>query len=358
MSPEQIADIAVANLTSPPALAFLLGLLATSLLGANLKLPGSVYTALSMYLLLAIGIKGGVALRSADLSDLIAPSLAAIALGVAIPFIVFHLLRVVTPLRRVDRGAMAAHYGSTSLVTFTAAIALLELLKIPFEGYVATLLTIMEIPGIIVGLMLARTVRRDASHASRTRAFKRGQIIGGTPIMTAEPVTNESSEPIGDWKHALREVITGPSVLLLAGGLVLGSVTGPRGYSTVEPLFAGLFVGVLTLFLLHLGCVAGAQLRHIRVGDLGVVVFALVFPLFAGALGVLAGTASGLSVGGAALFGVLCASASYIAAPAAVSIALPKANEGLCLTASLGITFPFNLAIGIPLLITLSEMVA
>ena len=375
MDAGQIVPIAVANLTSPPALAFALGLLATTLLRANLRLPAPVYTALSMYLLLSIGIKGGVALRSADLVDLIAPAIADVALGMAIPFLVFRLLRWLTRLTAMDRGAVAAHYGSTSLVTFTAAIALLETLKIPFEGYVATLLTVMEIPGIIVGLVLARSGQRarttmvasaPAAHATAsahatagTHATAGNAGHGGIALADrpADPVDPEDEDQ-RHWRHALHEVVTGPSVLLLVGGLVLGAATGPAGYARIEPFFVDLFTGVLTLFLLHLGCVAGAELGRIRGNGIGLISFALVFPLFAGTAGVLAGTATGLSAGGAALLGVLCASASYIAAPAAVNLALPRANEGLCLTASLGITFPFNLAIGIPLLIALAEMVS
>ena len=401
MDASQIAPIAIANLTSPPALAFALGLVATAVLRASLRLPAPVYTALSMYLLLSIGIKGGVALRNADLVDLIAPAAAAVALGMAIPFLVFRLLRWVTRLSALDRGAVAAHYGSTSLVTFTAAIALLETLKIPFEGYVATLLTIMEIPGIIVGLVLARSGQRASSAkpatapaalagvGAHTAALAHASASPSAHASTAAPVgvaladrpaggdqsasrrdeerlenahhlehADHEAEDERDWRQALREVVTGPSVLLLVGGLLLGAATGPTGYARIEPFFIDLFAGVLTLFLLHLGCVAGAELRRIRGNGVGLVAFALVFPLFAGAAGVLAGTATGLSAGGAALLGVLCASASYIAAPAAVNLALPRANEGLCLTASLGITFPFNLAIGIPVLIALAEMVS
>ena len=378
MAIDQIVDLALANLTSPPALAFFFGLLATGLLRANLRLPTPVYTALSMYLLLAIGLKGGLALRSAELTEVIAPAIAAVCLGAAIPFAVFALLRWMSRLDVVDRGAMAAHYGSTSLVTFTAAIALLETLKIPFEGYVATLLTIMEVPGIIVGLMLARTAGRKEKRKSMSAASQEQSVVAtahraspqparmstaNTLVMAnRRPDIDDVSEPTQSqpepWKSALREVLFGPSVLLLVGGLAIGFLTGPSGYTRVEPMFSELFTGVLVLFLLHLGCVAGSQIRHISTAGPGLLIFAIIFPLIAGSAGVLTGSVIGLSTGGAALLGILCASASYIAAPAAVSLALPQANEGLCLTASLGITFPFNLAIGIPLLVALAEVVA
>lgn len=313
-------DLAIANLTSPPVLAFVLGLLAVAVKG-DIRLPDAVYQGISMYLLLAIGIKGGVALRVADAGEVVAPIAAALVLGIVIPLLAYGVLRVITPLGPVDRGAMAAHYGSTSLVTFTAALAFLDASAIPYEGFVSTLLTILEVPGIIVGLLLA------ARHSSRSVS----------------------------WGESLREVLVGRSVLLLAGGLLLGALTGPEGYARIEPFFGALFTGILTLFLLEMGVIAGRRLPDVRQAGFGLIVFAIAFPVAAGALGVAAGGLAGMSMGGAVMLGVLCASASYIAAPAAVRLALPEANPGFTLTAALGITFPFNLVIGIPLYLAIGE---
>lgn len=320
MDLQESLSFAVTNLTSPPVLAFVLGLLAAAL-RTDLRLPDAVYQATSIYLLLAIGIKGGVALRESSASDVALPLLAAVCLGVAIPIAAFGLLRWWTPLDRIDRGAMAAHYGSTSLVTFTAALVFLEASSIAFEGYVTTLLTVMEVPGIIVGLLLAQGLR--------------GGGLG----------------------HSLREVVFGRSILLLVGGLVIGVLTGPIGYERVEPFFGALFVGVLTLFLLDLGMLTGSQLGAVRQAGPGLVVFAIVFPLLAGSAGVVVGSLVGLSVGGAMVLGVLCASASYIAAPAAVRLALPQAKPSITLASSLGMTFPFNLIIGIPVYLIIAEAV-
>lgn len=314
-------SLALTNITSPPVLAFVLGLIAVSL-RADLRLPDAVYQATSMYLLLAIGIKGGVALREAEPGQIAWPLVATLVLGVLIPVAAFGLLRWWTPLGRVDRGAMAAHYGSTSLVTFTAALVFLEASDIAFEGYVSTLLTVLEVPGIIVGLLLARGLRQ------------------------------------GDLGESLREVVFGRSVLLLVGGLAMGFLTGPIGYERVEPFFGGLFTGVLTLFLLELGILAGQQLSAVRRAGPGLVAFAIIFPLLAGFAGVVGGHLSGLSVGGAMTLGVLCASASYIAAPAAVRLALPEAQPSITLASSLGMTFPFNLIVGIPIYLVMSETVA
>ncbi len=313
-------ELALVNLTSPPVLAFVLGLIAVAV-RTDLRLPDAVYQATSMYLLLAIGIKGGVALREASPGDIALPLVATVVLGVLIPIAAFAILRVLTPLGRIDRGAMAAHYGSTSLVTFTAALVFLEASQIAFEGYVATLLTVLEIPGIIVGLLLARGLR--------------GGGLGET----------------------LREVVLGRSVLLLVGGLVIGFLTGPLGYERVEPFFGDLFTGVLTLFLLELGMLTGRQISALRGAGPGLVVFALGFPLLAGFAGGVGGTLAGMEVGGAMILGVLCASASYIAAPAAVRLALPEAKPSITLASSLGMTFPFNLIVGIPIYLLMAEAV-
>lgn len=315
-------DLIATNVFSVPVLAFVLGVLAASL-RADLRLPDAVYQATSMYLLLAIGLKGGVALRQSPIAEVIAPIGVTIVLGVVIPILAFFILKVLTRLGPINRGALAAHYGSTSLVTFTAALVFLEASQIPFEGYVATLLAILEIPGILVGLLLAG--RAGSQDSNRSRG------------------------------ESIREVLLGRSVLLLAGGLVIGVLTGPEGYARVEPFFGSLFTGVLALFLLEMGVLAGRRLGAVREAGIGLVVFAILFPIFAGSLGIVGGFVAGMSPGGAMVLGVLCASASYIAAPAAVRLALPEADPGITLTASLGITFPFNLIIGIPLYWLMAE---
>ena len=308
-----VLSLAATNLVSPPVLAFVLGLLAVSI-KSDLRLPEAFYQAISIYLLLGIGIKGGVALRSASLSEIWLPLVVTLALGLLIPLVAFFYAGVITKLNGVNRGALAAHYGSTSLVTFTAALVFIESSGQFVEGFLVTLLAVLEIPGIIVGLMLASR--------GRQRSIA--------------------------WGESLREVLSGRSIVLLVGGLGVGFVTGSAGFASIEPFFGGLFTGVLTLFLLELGIVAGRRLSDIKKAGVGVVVFALTFPLIAGVAGVTAGLLSGLSAGGAALLGVLSASSSYIAAPTAVRLALPEASPGVYLTASLGITFPFNLIAGIP----------
>lgn len=315
-----ILSVAVQNLTSAPVLAFALGLLAAAV-KTDLRLPEPIYQGISIYLLLGIGIKGGVALSNAEFAEVGMPILGTLLLGVTIPVLAFFMLKFMKKLSVIDRGALAAHYGSTSLVTFTAAIIFYESISISVEGYLTTLLAILEIPGIIVGLMLAsRGLRREVS-----------------------------------WGESLREILTGRSIFLLAGGLAIGFLTKSTGFARIEDFFVVLFPGVLTLFLLELGIVAGRRLSDLKSAGFGLVIFGIGFPLLAGSLGVLTGHLTGLSLGGAATLGVLSASASYIAAPAAVRLALPEASPGIYLTASLGITFPFNLTLGIPIMLELSR---
>jgi hypothetical protein len=312
---------ALETVTSPAVLAFLLGVLA-ALLRSDVRLPDAVHTALSSYLLLAIGLKGGAGLRQAGLAEVAVPVLAAVALGVVTPLLAWGALRALTRLDPVDRAAVTAHYGSTSLVTFTAAVALLDSQDEPYEAYAATLLAVLEVPGILIGLLLAGGA---AAAAGAGRA------------------------------EAVREVLTGRSILLLTGGLAIGALSTEASYDAVAPLFVVLFPGVLVLFLLDLGVLAGRRLRDVPAAGPGLVVAAVAIPVVNGSLGVLVGTAVGLSPGGAALLGVLTGSASYIAAPAAVRLALPQANPAYYLTSSLGITFPFNLVLGIPLYLALAR---
>ncbi len=316
-----LLEAAISNTTSPPVLAFVLGLIAVAV-KSDLRLPESLYQGLSIYLLLGIGIKGGVALSEANFAQVAWPILGTLLLGITIPVLAFWIVGRLTKLDAINRGALAAHYGSTSLVTFSAALIFLDSQGVAYEGFVATLLAILEIPGIVVGLMLA------------SRGLGRGV----------------------NWGESLREILTSKSIVLLAGGLLLGVTTGAAGYQKVEPFFGGLFIGVLALFLLEMGIVAGRRLPDVKEAGVGLVVFSLGFPLLAGSLGVVVGEITGLSLGGSVVLGVLTASASYIAAPAAVRLALPEASPGVYLTASLGITFPFNLIFGIPIMFAIGNL--
>lgn len=312
-------ELLQSNLLSPMVLAFALGALAVWL-RSDLSFPAELYTALSIYLLLAIGLKGGHELASTPLASVVRPALATLALGVAVPAVSYLLLRRLGKFGVSDAAAIAAHYGSVSAVTFAAVLTFLDSKGVKYEGFMPALVAILEVPAIVVALLIAKVAKpKDAA-----------------------------GEQGGGWSDVLREVLAGRSVLLLLGGLAIGYASTAKNFDRVAPLFKDLFYGALVLFLLDMGMVAARRFKDIGRAGAFLVAFALLMPLLNGSLGVLLGHAAGLSFGGTVVFGVLAASASYIAAPAAVRVALPEANAGYYLTASIAVTFPFNLTVGIP----------
>ncbi len=312
-------DALRANLLSPVVLFFVMGILA-AVLKSDLKFPEALYVTLTIYLLTAIGFKGGVAVSEAGLGQVWLPSLAAMLLGTVIPLWTYPVLRVLGRLSVPNAAALAGHYGSVSAVTFIAATNYLKGVGQPYESYAAAFLAVMESPAIIVGVLLGKLGAGDRSDAL------------GSSVRTA-----------------LHEALLGRSVFLLVGALAVGVLSGQRGMAGVEAFFVTPFQGVLALFLLEMGTVAGRRLGDLRKVGPFLLAFGILAPLVHGFLGVALGHAAGLSPGGATLLGVLSASASYIAAPAAMRLSLPDANPTLYLTSSLAITFPFNITVGIPI---------
>ncbi len=315
----EIFDAVRANLLSPAVLFFALGLIA-ALTKSDLKFPESLYTALTIYLLVAIGFKGGVAINDAGLAKVWLPALAAMTLGALIPLWTYPLLRFGGKFPAVDAAAIAAHYGSVSAVTFIAATNYLKAVNQPYENYATAFLAVMESPAILVGVVLGKLATSKS----------------GAPDMIS-------------LKAAVHEALFGRSIFLLVGALIVGFLCGQPGMDKVEPFFVTPFQGVLALFLLEMGLVAGRRLEDLKKVGPFLLAFGVVMPLLHGCLGVWFGQLTGLSLGGATLLGVLAASASYIAAPAAIRMSLPDANPTYYLTASLAITFPFNIALGIPI---------
>lgn len=313
--------IAVGNLVSPMPLFFALGV-GAALVRSDLAVPMDVTAALSLYLMLAIGFKGGEELMREGLStQLLDTAVAGLVLGlIVLPATAFVVLTRMGRIDPVNAGAIASHYASISVVTFVTAQGFLSRLGVPHEGFMTAVMALMEFPGAIAGILLARLFgqRRDGADPARTRA-------------------------------ALRETLFGAAPTVLLGSLAIGAVTGEKGMSLMKPFVIDSFQGALCLFLLDMGLTAGRRLGDfLQVGRF-LAAFGIAMPLLGGALGAAAGTLIGLSVGGATLMAVLSASASYIAAPAAVRLGLPQANPGLAITLSLGITFPFNILFGIPL---------
>lgn len=327
---DTILTLAGQNLLSPVILFFALGV-AAALARSDLSFPEAIAKGMSLYLLFAIGFKGGASVADHGLdASLGLAVLAGIVLSFALPFIAFALLRTLARgVSILDAAAVAGHYGSISIVTFVALSAMLTTQGIPAEGYMIAVAAAMEAPAIVSALWLATRSAREGA----TRNQMGGEL----------------------W----REILLNGSIVLLLGSFVIGMITGERGMAEVEPFIVTPFKGILCLFLLDMGLVAGRELRAARsVVTLPVVAFGIIMPLVGAAAGLGAGALLGLSAGGIAALTTLSASASYIAVPAAMRVALPRANPALYLSLSLGITFPFNLTLGLPLYVALATAIA
>ncbi len=312
-----ILALAGQNLLTPMILCFALGLFA-ALSRSELSVPEAMAKAMSIYLLFAIGFKGGVSVAAHGLDGhLIATLLTGVALSFGLPFVAFGLLRIMTGLGTLDAAAVAAHYGSISIVTFVTATSVLVAQGLDSEGYMVAVAAAMEAPAIVSALWLVARYSKTSGARMDARLW--------------------------------HEILLNGSIVLLVGAFLIGMATGAPGMARIESFIVAPFQGVLCLFLLDMGLVAGRGLRGIRgVLGPGALAFGILMPIVGAMIGAVAGLLLGLSPGGLALMMTLAASASYIAVPAAMRVALPEANPAVYLTLSLGVTFPFNLILGIP----------
>jgi hypothetical protein len=309
------------TLLSPVILFFVLGVFAAAV-RSDLAIPEAMAKSMSLFLMAAIGLKGGVQVAEAGLSiGMLTAGAAGIVLSFVLPGLAFLALRSFGRLDSLNAGAVAAHYGSVSVVTFATASEVLTRGGIPAAGYMVAVLALMETPAIISGLLLAQHGNRSQPRA------------GG---------------------HLWREVFFNGSVVLLLGAFLIGTIIGDARYKAISPMFTGLWSGVLCLFLLDMGLIAVRRLRDSRAVTFRLGLLAVALPLLNGCIGAVVGNLIGLDVGSTVALSILAASASYIAVPAAMRLALPKADAGLYLSMSLAITFPFNIVLGIPAFTALS----
>lgn len=321
------------NLLTPPVLFFLLGLLA-ALCKSDLALPEALGKAISLYLMMSIGFSGGAELSHQGVGPAVLwAMLAALVLSAGMPWLAYPILRLLVKFPRVDCAAIAAHYGSVSVVTFAAASALLTATGRMYEGYLAVMLALMETPAILTGLLLANRL----------------------PAQSAQPDSAADTTRRSETRALLRETLLSGSVLLLLGSFAIGWATGITGKDLVAPFLIIPFKGVLCLFLLDMGLLAGRRLEGLRQVGARLAAFGVAMPLIGASIGLATGLLLGLSVGGCLLLMVLAGSSSYIVVPAAMRVALPKANPALYVTVSLAVTFPFNLLVGIPVYLWLAE---
>lgn len=318
-------EMAFTTLFSPVILFFVLGVLA-AVAKSDLSIPEPVAKGMSLYLMAAIGLKGGVQVAANGYSpDMLAAMLAGVALSATLPLLAFAVLRRLARLDGMNASAVAAHYGSVSVVTFVTGMEVLNTRGLQPGGYMVAVMALMETPAIVTGLWLAQR------HVSKKEAGS------------------------NDMWH---EVLLNGSVVLLIGSFIIGVVAGPDGFKPIKPVFDTAFRGVLCLFLLDMGLVAVRRLQASKALTVPLVMLGIALPLINGSIGAVIASLIGLPVGSAAALAILCASASYIAVPAAVRLALPQANPGISLSMSLAITFPFNITLGIPLFTALAIWMA
>jgi hypothetical protein len=317
-----VIDSLLSNIAHPPILFFFLGIFAV-LMKSDLEIPPSIGKFFSIYLLFDIGLKGGEELFHSGFSIVVVKvMLICMALSFSVPWLLFKILRL--KLDIPNSGAIAATYGSISAVTFATAVSFLSSEGISFGGYMVAGMALMESPAIVAGLLLIAINSKTAS-------------------------SDETGKKKIVWKKVLHEAFFNGSVLLLIGSLIIGYAGGQQGEEELAPFVNGIFVGMLSLYMLDMGLTAGSRLGALKESGVFLVSFALIYPIFGGALGIACAALIGLGVGDALLLAILAGSASYIAVPAAMRISVPKANMSLLLPMALGITFTFNVTVGIPL---------
>ncbi len=311
-------SLVASNFLNPPVLFFFLGMIAV-FAKSDLEIPQPIPKFFSLYLLIAIGFKGGVELVNSGLTqDVLLAIGAAVFMSCAVPIYTYFILR--SKLDEYNSAAIAATYGAISAVTFITAKTLLDQLQIPSDGYMVAALALMESPAIIVGLVLV-------------------QVFGNA---------REAGETI-DWVEVLRESFLNGSVFLLFGSIAVGMLSGEQGYEKVKPFVGDMFYGALMFFLLDMGLIAAKRIQDLQKTGIFLIAFAILIPILNASLGTAIAYAIHMPKGDALLFAVLCASASYIAVPAAMRMSVPQANPSLYISAALAVTFPFNIVFGIPL---------
>lgn len=316
----EIFSIFLQNITSPPILFFVLGVCA-GFLKSDLDVPEQISRYLSIYLMMAIGFKGGVAIAATPEIDaqIIMVILAGIVTGFTQPFIGYLLLRYTTKMDPATAAAISAHYGSISMVTFVTAVSFLEVNAVVYAGYIVAVLALMEAPAILTGLFIA--------HKAQPKTIK--STSKATPRL-------------------IREIFTNGAILLLAGSFIIGAISGEAGMDKMEGFLVEPFHGILAFFLLDMGLLVSRQMHHLKEFNLRLVLFGIYMPLIGATVGLALSCLIGLDLGTGFLFTVLIASSSYIAVTAAMRLALPEAKAAIYIPMTLAITFPFNVALGIP----------
>lgn len=341
-----ILGLIQANILTPAILFFILGIVAARI-KSDLKMPDAISEFLPIYLLAAIGLHGGLEMRNAGFSDMLIPMLIAIGLSLAFTLNHYQILRKLGKFNIFDSYALASTYGAVGAVTFSVGLSFLKNQGVESEGYLAAILAILEPVSFILAIFLTNMA------VSKQIQSKKQSLSDGTLDNNEKEIVEQSKTNLSKILH---ESITGKAIVILLGGIIIGYLIEDKGFDSISIVFDELFTGAIAIFLLEMGIIAGQRLDDIKKVGLFLVAFSILLPTFNGIIGVFVATSLGLSTGGAVMFGLLMASASFIAAPAVLRHAIPQAKPSLYITSALGITFPYNIIILLPIMFTISSI--
>ena len=338
----EILELIQANLLTPIILFFLFGIIAARI-KSDLKIPAAISEFLPIYLLAAIGLHGGIEMRNTGFENMLIPMFVAIGLSLLFTLNHYQILRRLGKFNLFDSYALASTYGAVGAVHFSVGLSFLKNQGVSSEGYIAAILAVLEPLAFILAIFMT-----NMAVAKQIKAKKQSFSDDDSEIDIGLNQTKTKLSKV------LHESITGKAIVILLGSIVIGYIIGKDGFEPIKIVFDDMFTGAIVIFMIEMGIIAGQRLDDIKKVGVFLTAFAIIIPLFNGTIGVLVSTALGLSVGGAVMFGLLMASASFIAAPAVLRHAIPQAKPSLYITSALGITFPFNIIVTLPILFTLS----
>ena len=342
-----ILELIQSNLLTPIVLFFIFGIVAARI-KSDLKIPDAISEFLPIYLLAAIGLHGGIEMRNTGFETMLIPMLVAIGLSLLFTLNHYQILRRLGKFNLFDSYALASTYGAVGAVTFSVGLSFLKNQGVTSEGYLAAILAVLEPVAFILAIFLT-----NMAVSKQIKAKK--ESLG--EIQTETEIEMGISETKTNLKQVLHESITGKAIVILLGSIIIGYMIGEEGFSSISIVFDELFTGAIVIFLIEMGIIAGQRLDDIKKVGVFLIAFSILMPTFNGIMGVLIATALGLSLGGAVMFGLLLASASFIAAPAVLRHAIPQAKPSLYITSALGITFPYNIIVLLPIMFMVSSIV-
>ena len=343
----EIFQLIQSNLLTPIILFFLFGIIAARI-KSDLKIPEAISEFLPIYLLAAIGLHGGIEMRNTGFENMLVPMLVAIGLSLLFTLNHYQILRRLGKFNIFDSYALASTYGAVGAVTFSVGLSFLQNQGVTSEGYLAAVLAVLEPVAFILAIFLTNmAVSKQIRQKKGSSSLPQDGAFEAEIGMAPETKTGLS--------QVLRDSVTGKAIVILLGSIVIGYIIGEHGFEPIKIVFDEMFTGAIVIFMIEMGVIAGQRLEDIKKVGIFLIAFAIVMPTFNGLVGVLAATLMGLSLGGAVMFGLLLASASFIAAPAVLRHSIPQAKPSLYITSALGITFPYNIIVLLPVMFTVSS---